>query len=499
MKKNKKLYSVYRITICVTLLCTLCLMMSFSANILPKKNPIDKARHWQYKAIKKYKKGDSGKALKYLKRAVKLDRRNEYILEIAKIYEEMGKHKKAYAWIGRITATDYSSPIEKVMIEVWKAHIATSYGFRTEALSGYDHSLYLFNRQEIDSTQLESLLWTNYGVARCFNQSDITKGKARLIHRRDFQQAYEYFDKAVQLDSNNCTAQYNRMVVRTVLGIDPELTKFNYISDSLIQQLEIPDFQSYCNPPPPPPHTPILQKLKIPNSELLFVVDVSGSMSSRSPTGDSRLFEAKKIMTQLTHDLPYNVSVGLLTLGGTCISKQISVKPGSVNRHQLRDIIESLEASGGTPLNKILKKAKTKFSDNTNAQTIFLCTDGINTCGNESTCVIAEDLLRANIKVHAFSLLLDNHQNGEVFAIANCLSQTTGGELLALSEESNEIEVKTEQIVPYLQYLILVQADLVAATFTPQAPIQYDRENELSVPVLPEITTSETKSAPSGK
>jgi len=461
-----------------------------SITILPSKNPIDQARHWQYKALKKYQKGDNRKALKYLKRAHVLDRRNEYILEIAKIYEEMGKHKKAYAWISAIKATDQNSSVEKVTIQAWKALIATNYGLRMQALSGYDEAINVLEREGLDSMKLESTLRTNYGVTRCFNQSATDEDKARLIHRRDFQQAYEYFDKAVQLDSSNCTARYNRMVVETILNIDPKLVKYGYVGDSLIQRLDLPDMKTFCIPPPPPPNATIVQKLNIPKSEILFVVDISGSMSYNAPTGNSRLHEAKKVITDLTYDLHDSIEIGLLTVGGSCDSAPISIPPGHLSRSQLREVITHLEADGGTPLNNVLQLSKTKFSENAKAKTIFLCTDGIDGCGG-STCMIAEELLREDIKVHAFSLLLESSKNDEVFAIANCLSQTTGGELLALNEAA-EVEIKTEQIIPHLQPLILVQDDLVKVTFTPQIPIEHDEDSALSTPTVPTIALPKT-------
>lgn len=466
-----------------SLLILVCLTMS-SAILLKQQHPIDRAKILHYKGVNYFNVGNSKKALKYFRRANRLHSCNEYVLEIANLYMIEGNFKSAYNKLGSLQPEANATPLDKVNTVLWQTYFGLQHlGLRSQSLGGYKHALELYDHyhDEIDSLELRSQILNNIAVCRLYNQTAFSEGqKPTPTHKRDYFQALGALNNAVRIDSTNCIALYNKMLIESVLAIDSVHWRYRNVPYGQIEQLAIPSYEDFCNiappPPPPKPHLAITNKLAE-STEVIILMDTSGSMDDKVSPDSTRIELAKDLAIKSCNDVPESVGMGLITFGGDCVPPSIDFAPGKLSRDILAVQVNNLEVGGGTPLNISLQHAASRFTPNAESKTIFLFTDGLNTCSDGSTCELAEQLRKQGITVHAFApLLADSHS--EVFAIADCLSATTGGELLSLTEDA-ELEIVEQSPIPqYLHPLVLRKADLAKATYT---PIQ-NYTQDLSIP-----------------
>jgi len=339
---------------------------------------------------------------------------------------------------------------------------------------------------EIDSIQLRSQILNNIGVCRLFNQTVFKdEQKPTPTHRRDYIQVLDTLKEAVRLDPSNCIALYNKYLVESVLAIDSLHWKFSNVPYDKIKQLVVTSYEDFCNiapppppPPPPPPHAAITDELAT-STEVIILMDTSGSMTDKVSIDTTRIEIAKDLSIKLIEELPEAVAMGFVSFGGDCTPPTISFAPGKVSRNMLATQVKSLEAYGGTPLNISLQHAASCFTPDAERKTIFLFTDGLDTCEG-SSCKLAKRLRKEGITVHVFAPLLTNNHS-RLLAISDCISSTTEGSLLSLTKDTKLQVVEQSPIPQYLQPLILRQADLAKATYTPYKPTQNYNQN-LSIP-----------------
>lgn len=447
----------------------LLLFTFFSFQALPfLKAPEDRAKTHHYKAIKLNQKGKRKKAIKELKKALRLDRRNEYLVDLANLYAKEGEVKKAFNTVRKVTVKDGSSHISKVELLAWKAYYAISIGERFAPFESFNGAINLMKRHKIDSTQLLSNLYNNSAVSRLFYNDKTSEGEKLRIHYRDFRQAKEKLLKALEYYPDNCVAQYNLDFVKTVLEVPQDsLGTVRYVIDSLYKWRRFPDLD--CVIPPPPPHEEILTTLNK-EKEVVFVLDISGSMRFMAPNGKSRFQAMKDLVLSLLDDLDEAVEIGLITLGQDCNRTPLrELKVGNYSREELKRFVRNLSLNGETPLNNRLDRAAYLFTKKKREKAIFLCSDGINSCGQGSTCRIGDQLRGKKIKVYAFSLLLENSQAYREYAIYDCITKATYGELLGITE-TEDIQVKTTHIRDAVYPLALKVDDLLSGEFKDLVP-----------------------------
>ncbi len=459
----------------ITFLFTLifCILNSILAQKSPFliKSKIDRAKFYHYQAIKLATSGKPQKAIKKLQKAIHFDRRNEYLIDLANLYAKTDKCKSACRTVEKIIPKDTDPEVLKVELTAWKAFYALSMGEIDGPVSAYNNAITAMQRHHIDSLPLLSNLWNNRGVARIYNQSVVGKNQEPEIHIMDIQQAKMNFQKAIECDSANCVAKYNLEVANLLLDVNPDsLSTVRNIKRKTYQNKVFPSLD--CTIPPPSPHQDILTKLNK-EKEVVFVLDISGSMTIPCPNGKSRFENMQEIVISLIQDLDPVIKIGLITVGGDCdIEPKYIVSVNTMSREQLLDIVQNkIYPNGGTPLNAQLQKAMNMFDGKSKKleKAIFLCSDGINSCGNQSTCALAESLNSKGVKVYAFALLLENNQYSREYSVYDCLTKATYGEMLGITE-TKEIEVKTTFISESVFPLVLTKEDLLLGKYTPKIP-----------------------------
>ena len=441
----------------------------------------DRAKVLHYKASKLKESGKTKRAIKTLKKAVTLDNKREYLIDLAELYLIKEEHEKAYQYINQITTSRSDSPMDEVKIASWKGIYALNTGLHEAPRKNFRKALDLLDLYQIENQALRSTLNCNLAVARIFDQSKAGDSFDK-IHRKDFVQSKYYLQKALELNPFNCVAAHNLDVVDQVLSIPDQWLDYGYLKKHHFATLPIPEFD--CEPtitiPEPTPNLTLEEDLQQ-KDEVLFVLDISGSMKLRIPELRKSRFQLMiEKVTTLIEELGPNVRIGVLTLGQTCNDEPIlSIPPGMKSHIELIRLIQSLEPTGDTPLNHRLDLAAQLFSPHYGRKAIFLATDGIESCNYEqSTCDIGERLRRKGLQLHAYSLLLETPENAKEYAIYDCLTKATNGQLLGVSQEAiKETKATMAAIEPTdmntdIFSVPISGQDLRAAKFSPYVPKQ---------------------------
>lgn len=416
---------------------------------LALKSEQDRAAMLHYKALDKFKKGNYKDAIKLLKKVLNLHHDNAYVHDLAAVYDEMGLPKKAYNAYRKLRPMDGTSKWNRVRIEARRADFALERGLGREAFAAYGQAIHRYELHGLDSANVYAALLNNRAVTRFFYQSHTSVDTTLNIHTRDIVQARELLWEANMLAPEDCVVEHNLHFVDALLaGIswDSISSKPAYFRPRHIAQLDLPEVT--CAPPKPKVHQAIVEYLDR-EKEVVFVLDVSGSMLAPTPQGKSRFELMREIVYGLLDDLHSDVEIGLITLGSSCDQEatvSVATRDG-LSRDSLKSIVAGLRIDGATPLNQRLLQSADLFRGHRGKdRAVFLCSDGLNSCafgGNEdvSTCEIAAELGSRGIKLHAFSLLLEDAASSfETYAVYDCMIKATEGELLGLTEEGHEVK-----------------------------------------------------------
>ncbi len=160
---------------------------------------------------------------------------------------------------------------------------------------------------------------------------------------------------------------------------------------------------------------------------MVLVLDSSGSMAERAPSGETKIAAAKKALTQVVRSLPEDQPVGLRVYGaqvfsrsdaGACTDSQLVVPVETGNRAQLRTAIGSYRPFGETPIGFALQEAG-KDLGNEGKRNIVLVSDGEPTCAPDP-CVVARDLAKQGIdlKIDVVGLDVDGAARTKLQCIA---------------------------------------------------------------------------------
>lgn len=209
-----------------------------------------------------------------------------------------------------------------------------------------------------------------------------------------------------------------------------------------------------------------IDKDKLPASNLVFLIDVSGSMS-----GATRLDLVKSSMNLLVNNLRDNDRVAIVVYANE-VGEKLESTPGS-DKQKIKDVINSLYASGGTNGGRGLEIAydiarKNFIKDGNNR--IILCTDGDFNIGPSSNKEL-EELIEKERKSGVFLSILGygmgNYQdekmqilaqkgNGNASYIDNLqeankvLVQEFGGTLFTIAKDVKlQIEFNPAQVQAY--------------------------------------------------
>lgn len=147
-------------------------------------------------------------------------------------------------------------------------------------------------------------------------------------------------------------------------------------------------------------------------TRILFVFDASNSMNTQWSGGKSRIYTAKKILTQTVDKLSKqkNVQIALrvyghqsnvFASGQDCNDTKLEVPFKWINHEKIKEVIKEIKPKGTTPIARSLEFASTDFPDVKSRNVIILITDGVEAC-DEDPCAVSKALREKGITVKPF-------------------------------------------------------------------------------------------------
>lgn len=161
------------------------------------------------------------------------------------------------------------------------------------------------------------------------------------------------------------------------------------------------------------------------SSSVIFVVDVSGSMSG------TPLTQAKTALNQAVAALPAGTNAGLRAYEGSCgDGGDLLIPVGPVDAQQFTSAIDSLQAGGGTPTPDALTAAASDLPSSGD-RTVVLISDGQSGCGDP--CPVAASLatsLGVGFRVHTVGFQASATAGSEL----ECIARVTGGTYVPVTD-----------------------------------------------------------------
>ncbi len=152
-------------------------------------------------------------------------------------------------------------------------------------------------------------------------------------------------------------------------------------------------------------------------TDVVLVLDASGSMFNRLEDGRYRIAAAKEALSALVSRLPEDgdLRVGLRVYGsqmlalvdGSCEDSLLTVPVAPVDRARLLASVQETEALGATPIAYSLELAAQDLSSATGRKLIVLVTDGEESCGGDVRAVaerLASEGFEIDLRIIGFAL-----------------------------------------------------------------------------------------------
>ena len=452
-----------------------CLIMSITiiltAHYQPFRcqSPEEKASKHFHIADRAYGKGKTRKALKHLKLAIELDNKEKkYVLYIARIYHELGKYDDAIFWIDKMRKRiEDDDPFLAIKLMNWVGGYAISLDRNKAAIKLFEGAVKKMNTYGFQDSLFLTSLYNNWGVAELFDQGDESPcheellGYCGKILISDVRRAQKRFSTANDYAPDNCNrmSRWNQALTDKILSIPKDtLKKYrSYIPVSWVDSIVIAKEDTLC--PAPPPELIPDNDIKVEKAilsyfeeydELVFVLDISGSMRAKVAPGKktSRFQLMQATIIEQIQAADSTQKIGLITVGGECYySPHAQIPAGVKNRDLLISKIKGMYPDGGTPLYESLNNSTSLFTQEQNKKLIFLASDGIESCEtNFSVCNLAGELCDAGIRVDVMSLLLDERSNYNAYGLYECISNACASPVIHVDKKA---EFNTmEQFIP---------------------------------------------------
>lgn len=197
------------------------------------------------------------------------------------------------------------------------------------------------------------------------------------------------------------------------------------------------------------------------DTQLLVIMDVSGSMKRKDGTGTTLIDGARKAVKQLMDEVPDDAKVGLRLYGSKyagkakaqgCVDTELAVPiaDASTTADKITRAIDSAKPTGFTPIGKALTEAANDFDADVE-RSIVLVSDGEDTCSNPEPCVAARQLASQGIKVRVDTVGLFLQGNAEAKRQLECIAKATGGtyvgaeDAAALADELTTVSARAIQ------------------------------------------------------
>ena len=179
-------------------------------------------------------------------------------------------------------------------------------------------------------------------------------------------------------------------------------------------------------------------ELEMEDSEMILVMDASGSMRADDAGDQTRIAAAKDALSSVVDSLEDHQNVGLRVFAGeitdsdapeACEDSELVVEIGNDNRSELRSAIDEYDAVGArTPLAYALEQAAGDLGEEGN-RTIVLVSDGEENC-DPDPCEAAEAIAEQGVEVaiHTVGFQIEDEEAAEAREQLQCIAETGGGD-----------------------------------------------------------------------
>ena len=164
------------------------------------------------------------------------------------------------------------------------------------------------------------------------------------------------------------------------------------------------------------------------SQKILLVLDASGSMNGKDPSGSTKIQAAQKALTAAVAGLPDDAEVGLRVYGATypgedkvksCVDTQLVHPIVPLDRPGLTAAINSFQAVGDTPIAYSLEQAIGDLGPDGNRH-IILVSDGEENCVPDA-CPVVDKLMAAEItlQIDTVGFAVDDKARRQLQCIAD--------------------------------------------------------------------------------
>ena len=183
-------------------------------------------------------------------------------------------------------------------------------------------------------------------------------------------------------------------------------------------------------------------------SDLVLIVDYSGSMNAKMKDGATKVASAKKCVADLIEKLPNDLNVSLVIYGTSkargCDDIDIVQPLGPIDKAALKSKIAGFNATGMTPIAASLTKAGEELKKAKGGSAIVLVTDGAESCHGDPAGVAAKLAAEFGVKfgINVIGFGIEPKEKAELASIAD----KGHGKLLTV-ENANELSGALQKVV----------------------------------------------------
>ena len=196
------------------------------------------------------------------------------------------------------------------------------------------------------------------------------------------------------------------------------------------------------------------------NTEVLFVVDFSGSMNKRLGYAP-KAFLAIDAIRSILNDTGQTTKIVLRIFGVTdrsiyqysesgveynkhnlCTASELVMPIAKYNNENISDSLSRYKPQGATPIGYALRQAiQNDFSPTASLKHIILITDGYETCGDDPCMYISRIMqMRNDIKIDVIGITVNENEYSKL----SCISRVTKGNFFAVNSP-DDFELKFRQ------------------------------------------------------
>jgi cell division septation protein DedD len=183
-------------------------------------------------------------------------------------------------------------------------------------------------------------------------------------------------------------------------------------------------------------------------TDLVLIVDYSGSMNAKMKDGAAKVASAKKCVGDLIDKLPNDLNVGLVIYGTNkkrgCDDIDVAQPLGAIDKPGLKAKINKYNATGMTPIAASLEVAGKELSKSKGGPALVLVTDGAESCHGDPAGVAAKLAAQFGVKfgLNVIGFGIEPKEKAELASIA----EKGHGKLLTV-ENANELASALQKVV----------------------------------------------------